>query len=399
MEATSEPGAGASGMTAAPTQAAHVPQRGSRIRVCLLSDTVGLDAGTERQVVETAKRLDKDRFDVHVICLEDSPQLRSLEGICNIAVFPTDSVNSWSGLMQIRRFRHYLREHHIQIAHAYMNKTGLFAVLTSVGSDRIVITSRLNTGYWYTPRYKALFKLMNLRTNAMMANSIEAKRIADETEGLPPDRVRVVYQGVDMTKFSRGLGDPSACDRLGIPKKARVVGIVANLRPVKDHQLFLRAAKIVAGEFDDVAFLLAGRGELYQDLCNLSSELGIRDRVFFTQGEGRVMDCLARMSIGCLTSISEGFSNAIMEYMAAGVAAVAIDVGGNRDAIIDGETGCLVSERSPEAFAKPLIELLRNEELRASMGEKGFRRCVENFEVGKTIGQLEELYESLVRSR
>ena len=138
---------------------------------------------------------------------------------------------------------------------------------------------------------------------------------------------------------------------------------------------------------------------MYQELCDLSSELGIRERVFFTQGEGKIMDCLARMSIGCLTSISEGFSNAIMEYMAAGLPAVAIDVGGNRDAIVDGETGFLVKERSPEAFAKSLIQLLRNEELRASMGEKGFQRCVEKFEVEKTIGQLEEFYESLIDSR
>ena len=379
--------------------AVGVPQRSTPISVCLLSDTVGLDAGTERQVVETAKRLHKERFDVHVICLEDSPQLRSLEGVCNIAVFPTPSVNSWSGLVQVRRFRQYLRQHRIQIAHAYMNKTATFAVLTSLASDRIVITSRLNTGYWYTPRLRTMFRLLNLRTNAIMANSLEAKRIAVETEGLAPDRVRVVYQGVDMTKFSRGLGNPSACDRLGIPRNAPVVGIVANLRPVKDHALFLRAAKIVAGEIPDAAFLLAGRGELYQELCNLASELGIRERVFFTQGEGNIMDYLARMSIGCLTSFSEGFSNAIMEYMGAGLPAVAIDVGGNRDAIIDGETGFLVADRSPEAFAKPLIKLLRDEDLRAGMGERGFQRCVDYFEVGKTIGQLEEFYESLVQSR
>jgi len=360
---------------------------------------VGLDAGTERQVVETAKRLHKDRFDVHVICLEDSPQLRSLEGVCNIAVFPTPSVNSWSGLVQARRFREYLRQHRIQIAHAYMNKTATFAVLTSLTSDRIVITSRLNTGYWYTPRLRTMFRLLNLRADAIMANSLEAKRIAVETEGLSPDRVRVVYQGVDMTKFSRGLGDASVCDRLGIPRSARVVGIVANLRPVKDHALFLRAAQIVAREIPDAVFLLAGRGELYQDLCRLASELGIRERVFFTQGEGSIMDYLARMSIGCLTSFSEGFSNAIMEYMAAALPAVAIDVGGNRDAIVDSETGYLVAERSPEAFARPLIELLRNEERRAIMGAKGFQRCVDYFEVGKTIGQLEEFYESLVKAK
>jgi glycosyltransferase involved in cell wall biosynthesis len=88
-----------------------------------------------------------------------------------------------------------------------------------------------------------------------------------------------------------------------------------------------------------------------------------------------------------------------MEYMAAALPVVAIDVGGNRDAILDGETGYLVAERSPEAFAKPLVELLRNEELRAGMGAKGHQRCVDYFEVGKTIGQLEEFYESMIRAK
>lgn len=368
-----------------------------RIRVCLLSDTVGLDAGTERQVVETAKRLDKSRFDVHVVCLEDSPQLRGVPPPCQVAVFPASSVNSLQGIKQVLRFRRYLKQHGIKIVHAYMNKTGLFAILSSLGTDRVVVTSRLNTGYWYTPALRRMFRLMNLRSDGIMANSQEAKRIAVETERLEPRRVEVVYQGVDMGRFRRGLGDITAAERLGIPPQARVVGIVANLRPVKDQALFLRAAKIVAEQVNDAAFLLAGRGELYDDLCRLASELGIGDRVFFTLGEGNMMDWLARMSIGCLTSISEGFSNAIMEYMASGMPVVAIDVGGNRDAVVDGETGFLVRERSPEAFAKPIIDLLRNEALRAGMGEKGFQRCMDLFEVGKTIGQLERYYEQLLK--
>jgi glycosyltransferase involved in cell wall biosynthesis len=372
---------------------------GGRIRVCLLSDTVGLDAGTERQVVETAKRLHKDRFDVHVVCLEDSPQLQGLRDVCNIAVFPTPSANSLDGFQQAMRFRRYLRERGMDIVHAYMNKTAAFALMSCLGSNRIVITSRLNTGYWYTPKLRRMFQLMNHRTDGIMANSQEAKRIAVETEGLAPDEVDVVYQGTDMSVFHVGLGDRTARDRLGIPREARVVGILANLRPVKDHDLFLRAAQIVAREVPDSAFLLAGRGELYQQLRDLSAELGIGDRVFFTQGEGNVMDWLAGMSVGCLTSFSEGFSNAIMEYMAAGLPVVAIDVGGNRDAIVHNETGFLVPDRTPEAMAQPIIELLRNEELRARMGDAGFRRCKELFAVDKTIGQLEQLYERLMAER
>ncbi len=373
--------------------------RGDRIRVCLLSDTVGLDAGTERQVVETAKRLHADRFDVHVVCLEDSPQLQSLKGICHIAVFPTNSAKNLKGVSQAAQFRRYIGQHKLQIVHAYMNKTAAFAVMSAVGARHIVVTSRLNTGYWYTPAMRRFFRLLNTRTDAIMANSEEAKRIAVETEGLPPDKVHVVYQGVDMDRFRRGLGDATAAEKLGVPRNARVVGIVANLRPVKDHALFLRTAKIVAEQVEDAVFLLAGRGELYQELCGLAKELGIRERVFFTQGEGNIMDYLARMSVGCLTSFSEGFSNAIMEYMAAGMPVVAINVGGNRDAIIEGETGFLVADRTPEAFAEPLVRLLRDEGLRVKMGEAGYRRCVENFEVGKTIGQLEEFYEGLIAAK
>ncbi len=298
--------------------------------------------------------------------------MKALEGHCQTAIFPTASVNSWNGILQAARFRRYLDHHHIQIVHAYRNKTAMFAVLASLACARIVITSRLNIGYWYTPASRAVFRILNLRTTGVMANSQEAKRIAVETEHLDPEKVAIVYKGVDMTVFNRGLGDASAGERLGIPQKSRVVGIVANLRPVKDIPLFLRAAGIVAQEFDDVAFLVAGRGEQFQELHQLVCELGLHDRVFFTRGEGKVIDYLARMCIGCLTSLSEGFSNAVMEYMAAGLLVVATDVGGNRDAIVDGKTGYLVRERTPEAFAKPLIHLLRNEDLRIQMGHGGF---------------------------
>jgi glycosyltransferase involved in cell wall biosynthesis len=378
---------------------AGVTAAGNRIRVCLLCDTVGTDAGTERQVIETAKRLDKNKFEVHVCCLETSPQLDSLKGTCQTAVFPTLRVNSWNGIVQARRFRRYLNRHRLQIVHAHMNKTAMFAVLTSLASARIVITSRLNLGYWYTPMLRRVFRLLNLRTNAVMANSQEAKRVAVEVEGLNPDKVAVVYQGLDMTVFHRGLGDASASDRLGIPRSSRVVGIVANLRPVKDIPLFLRAARIVAQKFDDVVFLVAGRGEQFQELYQLACELGLQDRVFFTRGEGKIMDYLSRMCIGCLTSFSEGFSNAVMEYMGAGLPVVATDVGGNCEAIVDGETGYLVRERTPEAFAKPLIHLLQNEDLRLRMGLAGFTRCTEYFEVRKTIRQLEQFYDSLATSR
>ena len=367
----------------------------SRIGVCLLVDTVGNDAGTERQVIVTARELDKSKFDVHVCCLEPSPQLSALADYCHIEVFPTTSIKSWKGLKQAKHFRQYLDRHQIQIVHAYMNKTAAFAVFSCLMSDRIVITSRLNTGYWYTPGLRAWFSLLNQATTRIMANSELAAKIAVEAEHISPDKVDVVYQGVDMSVFRPGLGNPAVCERLGISPDCRVVGIVANLRAVKDIPLFLRAASLVAGQLPDVAFLIVGMGEQLKELQALAAELGLETRVFFTRGEGKVMDYLARMSVGCLTSKSEGFSNAILEYMAAGLPVVATDVGGNREAIVHGETGYLVAERTPEKLAEPIIYLLTHEAERRDMGQRSVARCREHFELHRTIENLENYYSSL----
>ena len=373
----------------------YADTKSSRIGVCLLVDTVGHDAGTEHQVLVTARELDKSRFNVHVCCLEPSPQLRALADRCRIAVFPVKSINSWEGLNEADQFRQYLRRNRIQIVHAYMNKTAIFAVFSCFISDWIVITSRLNTGYWYTPALRAVFSLLDHATTRIVANSEQAKRIAVQNEHLPPDKVDVIYQGVDMSVFRQGLGDPAACEQLGIPRKSPVVGIVANLRPVKDIPLFLRAASLVAREVPDACFLIVGHGEQLPELQRLAAELGLQDQAFFTGGKGRVMDYLSRMSIGCLTSQSEGFSNAILEYMAAGLPVVAVDVGGNGEAIVDGKTGYLVAERTPEKLAEPMIRLLTHEAERKNMGQRSFTRCLEHFELHRTIKDLENYYSFL----
>lgn len=365
-----------------------------RLRVLLLVDQVTHDAGTERQVAETIRRMDPTRFEVHLCCLEDSPRFQELSRLCEGRVFPLDALHSLQGLRGFWAFRQYVLKHRIQIVQAFMLKTSIFGVLAMApGWSGTMITSRLNTGYWYTPALLRMMRFLNRFTDRVVANSEGAKSIAVKAEGLPPEKVDVIYQGVDMDVYSRDRADPLVAEALGIPPSARVVGIVANLRPVKDIPLFLRAAAVVAARISDAVFVIAGKGALLPELETLASSLGIRSRVFFTKGEGRVIDYLARFSVACLTSQSEGFSNAILEYMALGLPVVATDVGGNAEAIVEGETGYLVADRTPEAFAAPVIRLLEDDALRASMGAKAIARCRENFEIDRTIRVLEDYFQ------
>ena len=368
----------------------------ARIRVCLLIDTLGVDAGTERLVAETALRLDPAAIDVHVCCLEDSKRLQELKGRCKVGIFPAIRINSWNGLRQIRAFRQYLTEMRIDVMHAFMNRTAILGVAARSGTGcKAIVTSRLSID-WYTPSLQRFFRYyMNPRTTRIFANSEGVKRFVMAAENAPAAKIDVIYQGVDVARFSAHNGDVGAAVALGIPPAAKVVGIVANYRPIKDLPLFLRAAKLVAAEVPDAAFLLVGAGSLYTELTDLARQLGIGDVVFFSNGKGKVSDYLSRLSVAALSSESEGFSNAILEYMAAGLPVVATDVGGNAEAIQHEATGYLVKDRDPAAFAAPIIELLRNDELRGAMGRCSAERCRRLFSMETYITRLESYYRAL----
>ncbi len=367
-------------------------------RVCLMVDTVGLDAGTERLVSETAMRLDPAKVEVHLVCLEHSQRLEDLGRYCKTQVFPAKRLNSWDGLLQIRRFHRYLKEMRIDVMHAFMTKSAILGVMAFPRSGcKAMVASRLSVD-WYTPPLTAFFRYyMNPRTTRIFANSEGVKRFVVEKEKASPEKVDVIYQGVDMNRYSTQDGDTSSAKSLGIPEGVPVVGIVANYRPIKDLPLFLRAAAIVAARFPNAAFLLVGKGGQYEELKQLAQDLGISHAVFFSNGQGDVAEYLRRISIACLSSESEGFSNAILEYMAVGLPVVATDVGGNGEAILHRETGFLVKDRSPEAFAAPIVELLENEDLRRAMGQRAQDRCRKLFSMETYIGRLESYYQDLAR--
>lgn len=380
-------------MTPQPARERNVVKPAARtLRVCLLVDTVKVDAGTEMLVSALARRFDREGFEPHVCCFEDCDRLRMLGRDVRTAVFPTVRVYSPSGLRQIWAFRKYVEENSIDIVHSFMAKSDIFNVAAMMGARRAVVTSRLNTGYWYTPGLKRLFRILNRYTTHVITNSAYAKNVVCAAERLDPDKVTVFYPGTDLERYASSSGDPTVAQALGIPCDSQVVGIVANYRAVKDLPLFLRAAQIVAAADPKVVFLLVGKGAEKSALERLARELGISDRVFFSDGHGEVPDYLSRMSVACLSSLSEGLPNAIIEYMAAGLPVVATDVGGVSELVEDGVTGWLVRCRTPEAFAEPILRLIRDEGLRTGMGHQGLRRARGEFDLSAAVRRLESFY-------
>ena len=363
------------------------------IRVLWVCDTVAHNAGTERQVIEIGRRLDPDKFRIYLATFEGGQPAAASDAF-DLNVFPMVSVWTAQGARQIVRMASMIRSQRIAIVHSFMFKSAIAGVLAGrLGGARVILTSRRDLGYFYTPRQLAVLRLLNRMTTRITANSEAARLVAARMEQIDASRIDVLHNGVDMQAFGNDTGEEPA---VPVPRDAKVVGIVANYRPVKDLPLFLKAAAVAAKEMPDAVFLLVGAGTLEGELKELARSSGIAGRTIFTCGRGAVPPYLRRMCIGCLSSESEGLSNSILEYMAAGLPVVATDTGGNGELIEDGRTGFLVRERTPEAFAAPILRLLRDDGMRTRFGQAGLERCRRMFDVSVAVENTQTYYEKLV---
>jgi glycosyltransferase involved in cell wall biosynthesis len=189
------------------------------------------------------------------------------------------------------------------------------------------------------------------------------------------------------------MGSPCSASNGG------VVTIVANLRPVKDHATFLRAARLVAERFPQSSFMLAGDGELEPRLREMASALGIGDRVRFIGRCDDVPGLLNRSNVCVLSSASEGFSNAVLEYMAAGRPVVATRVGGVEEAVSDGYNGFLVDPGDYIQMAERIALLLERPGGAREMGSRSRDIVASKFSRRRQLERVEQLYQELLGAR
>ncbi|HYP53828.1 MAG TPA: glycosyltransferase, partial [Pyrinomonadaceae bacterium] len=317
--------------------------------------------GSERQAVQLARLLSESgRFQVRLACLDGSGALREEAERLGFGEIPEYKLNNFYDrrmFAQLRRFARYLREERIAVVHAHDFYTNVFGMLgAALARVPARVASRRETLGVRSPAQKWVERRAYRLAHAVVANA-GAVREQLAREGVDERKVAVVYNGLDTERL-RPAENLSRGERLalvGLPPglAARpLVTIVANMRlNVKDQPTFLRAARRVREQVPQAAFVLAGEGELAEPLRALAAELGLREHAFFAGRCARVAELLEASSVCVLSSRAEGFSNAILEYMAAARAVVATDVGGAREAVAEGETGYLVPAGDDESLA------------------------------------------------
>lgn len=374
-------------------------------RVLQLVDSFN-QGGSERQAVQLARLLhESGDYEVRVACLDGRGVLRAeVEslGVGEIAEFPLTSFHDANFAIQIRRFVRYLRQQEISIVQSSDFYTNIFGMLGArLARVTVRIAARRESGK------RSAFKRQIERGAYRLAQAViancEALREELIAEGVPERKVITSYNGLDLKRFTPRqdsrrdelLASFGLSQLTGRP----LVTMVANLRPVKDQATFLRAARQVHHSNPDAAFCLAGEGELLEALREQSAQLGLAEHIFFPGRCERVADLLAVSDVGVLSSASEGFSNAIIEYMAAALPVVATDVGGAREAVVEGETGFLIPAGDAELLASRVKELLNDSAQARSMGKRA--RCIveEKFSTAALFERTQLLYDRLLPAR
>ncbi len=362
--------------------------------------------GSERQALQLLRQLhESEQCKVHLAVLQDRGSLRAeaeAMGIGEINEYPLTSFYDFNFLKQLGRLRRFIRANKIDVVHTHCFYTNIFgmtgAFLSGVPAR---VTSKGETDGFRTSMQKRAERLSFRMAHRVIANCLVVQNQLTG-EGVSPARIIQHYNGLDLDrmKVEAGLKRDDLLAEFGLPAARRFVSIVANLRnPVKDHPMFLRAAARVHAAVPDAAFVIAGEGELMPGLRELAQQLGVADDVFFIGRCENVAKLLFASDIGALSSKAEGFANAILEYMAAGLPVVATDVGGVREAIVEGETGFIVASGDHEKMANRIIDIFNDPDRAHSMGVLGRSIVEARFGCEHHLRNTLELYAELLSAR
>jgi glycosyltransferase involved in cell wall biosynthesis len=212
-------------------------------------------------------------------------------------------------------------------------------------------------------------------------------------DGIPAERLRVVYEGVPDRPAQPG--GRQALAELGVPEGCPVVGNVAALTAHKDHATLIEAAALVRRRVPEARFVCAGEGELRPRLEALCRERGLLDRWVFAGFRHDLDRLIPAFTVFSLSSHMEGLGTSLLDAMAFGRPVVATAAGGIPEAVEDGVTGRVVPVRDPAALAGALVEVLGDPERARAMGDAGRRRFEERFTADRMVDETLATYDSL----
>jgi glycosyltransferase involved in cell wall biosynthesis len=364
--------------------------------------------GAEKQLLELISRIQRPRrYECHLYTLQRGGSLLDAFRGLDVPVYSGGLRNRdlskapWKVLSAHWKLVGAIRETRPDIIHSFLPLvTFMGAVAGRLCKVPLVISSRRALGT-HQERHKFL-RPLDLMANAWSHHvTVNSKAVWNDVicrDRIDPRKLVLIYNAIDPTPYEVA---PFARERkrreLGLKPEQMAVIVIANLIPYKGHSDLLSATALALREIPELRLLVVGEDRgIGRHLERQAHGLGIWSSITFLGQRPDAPELLAASDLSVLASHEEGFSNVILESMAAGLPVIATDVGGNGESIVDGETGWLVPPRNPAALADRLVDLLKDPTRSKQWGEKGRARVKKLFTVDKMVKQHLRLYESAI---
>lgn len=343
--------------------------------------------GTERQMIELIRCLDRERFEVHVACLhrEGAWLSRAAERAASIVEFPIKGFARAATVAELLAFARWCRREHIAVVQTcdlYTNILGLPGAALAGVPVRIGSRRELNPDK--TAGQIRLQRQAYRCATKVVANSSAARRML-EAEGLATTSIAVIPNGVTVPPRRPRLDS-------GTTRPPRRVITVANLRPEKSHETLIDAATRLVPAFPDLEILVVGDGPRRAELERCVRDKALSRTVRFLGHREDVADLLAASGAFVLPSRSEAFPNGALEAMAAGLPVVASATGGLLDLIEHGRTGLLFEPGNAHALADALASILTDGARAARLGDAARDDVTARYSFERMVRTFEDLY-------
>jgi L-malate glycosyltransferase len=358
--------------------------------VLLVVDQFGRTlGGGERVILRLARLLPQYGFRVSILTFLIDPESPVLEEIpvCPLYVLPLRRTYDFKALRAASALRQFLQKEDIQIVQTFFESSDLWAgIIVKAFSNAKLIWSRRDMGILRSPKHQIAYRLLSRLPDLVFAVSEQVRQHCIEIDKIDPTRVITIHNGLTIspqeTRHTTIDGFPH-------------VTTVGNIRRVKGHDVFIRAAAIVLKHCPGASFSVAGNileREYFSELELLVEELGISQQFHFIGPTKGVAAHLHSCDVFVLPSRSEGFSNAIIEAMNESLPIIATDVGGNSEAVVDNVSGFIVPPDDESTLAKAIITLCLNPMVACNMGRAGRKIVEERFSETAMMRHIQAAY-------
>ncbi len=389
--------------SAAPAKSVHPAATEPRHVLFLFDQLCNLDGGAERSLLKLTQHL-PSRYRASIVTFSESKDPSFLTNFqCPVKVLPLEKAIGWRSLKAAIELRKYIKREKVSVVQTFFATSDLWgATVAKLSGCPVIISSRRDMGFLRNLKHQVAYKLLAPLYDAVHTVSSAVRDYTIEQDGVKPERVITIVNGVDVRPL------PSLTDlavfrsRLGLEGKGPLITDVGSVKAVKGYNVLAKAAKLVCAKYPKAMFVIAGAVpeiEYLRQLQTLIEEMGLSNNFRFM---GRIDDSFPLLQISdifCHLSLTDGLSNSLLEAMEAQLPCVISRVGGNPEVVVDGESGFIVPPGEHAEAAERILELLDHPAKARQMGRMGRRIIETEFTAVGMALSLAGLYDELLRSK